>query len=121
MAYGLMEWMVGMTPWILSAWMMLFLFPFIVLWIMGVLWATADVVKREDLDAGNKIIWVLVIWLLWFVGIVVYFFFGRRQRGILFAERARVESAFDILKKRYAKGEISREEYLQMKADLERK
>lgn len=50
--------------------------------------------------------------------IVVYLLFGRggaRSSG----ENTKPESAMDLLKKRYARGEITKEEFDQMKKDLE--
>jgi putative membrane protein len=52
----------------------------------------------------------LLFWLLVVFFIVLVFTNGRRGEG-----------AMDILNKRYARGEISREEYLRMKDEMEEK
>jgi putative membrane protein len=60
-----------------------------------------------------SIFWVIVI------ALCLYFIFGRRRRpwgpGLGPEER---QTALDILKKRYAKGEISKDEFEQMKRDI---
>lgn len=48
------------------------------------------------------------------VGILIYFVFVRKE-----ISGGSGENALDILKKRYARGEISKEVYEQMKKDLE--
>jgi hypothetical protein len=35
---------------------------------------------RSSRDTGNKIIWSLVIWLLPLIGLILYYFIGRRSR-----------------------------------------
>jgi putative membrane protein len=61
-------------------------------------------------------------WIIWLVIIaaiiwVVVSLIGRSKRG---EENVHpTESALDILKKRYAKGEITKEQFDQMKKDLE--
>ena len=59
------------------------------------------------------IIWLVIIAaIIWVVASLV----GRSKRG---EENAHpTESAMDILKKRYAKGEITKEQFDQMKKDL---
>jgi putative membrane protein len=66
--------------------------------------------------------WILILIV---IGILIYLALGRggyrsrdwpedRRSG----ERSIVETPLDVLKKRYAKGEISREEFEQMKKDI---
>lgn len=63
------------------------------------------------------------MWILFLVVIVVVVYFvlqstrSRNYNGS-FRETAR-ETSIDILKRRYARGEISKEEFEQMKKDLE--
>ena len=64
----------------------------------------------------NILIWVIVI-----VGIIYFIFaifrdFGSRRTEIKTVEP---DKSLKILKERYAKGEITKEEFLEMKKDLE--
>jgi putative membrane protein len=61
---------------------------------------------------GGSFMWIF--WIL-VIGVVVYFLVNISKRQG--AETK--ETSLDILKKRYARGEISKEEYTQMKHDLE--
>lgn len=54
--------------------------------------------------------WVLIIVV---IAYLVKTFLGGEKKGII------SDSALDILKKRYAKGEISKEEFEKMKKDLQ--
>ncbi len=60
---------------------------------------------------------MLVIWLVPFVALFIGLksFFGRTD------SRTVTKSALDLLDEAYARGEISREEYLQKRDDLQRK
>ena len=60
------------------------------------------------------IFWIVII------GLCLYFIFGRRgPNGPGSRLRSGTETALDILKKRYAKGEISKDEFEQMKRDIQ--
>lgn len=62
-------------------------------------------------------IFMLLFWGLVIVGIVsiIRWLVGRGQRQ----DRSQSETPLEILQKRYARGEIEREEYERMKKDLE--
>jgi len=61
---------------------------------------------------GGWFIWIIVLGLLaWLVVTLV----NRTQQS---SSHSRPESAMDILKKRYAKGEISKEEFEEKKRDI---
>ena len=66
----------------------------------------------------------LIMWIIFLVviGVLVYFLFrGQGRQGSLkniFGE-SQDESPIDIAKKRYARGEISREEFEQLRKELE--
>ncbi len=57
--------------------------------------------------------WMMFPWLFFLTLFVLAFLW--RSRG---SARDEPESALEILKKRYAKGEISREEFEQLKKDI---
>ena len=61
--------------------------------------------------------WIGPLIMLTIMLVVVYFFFGRRGLRPPWASE-RPETALDILNKRYARGELSKEEFEQVKKDL---
>ncbi|MFA6170394.1 MAG: SHOCT domain-containing protein [Candidatus Margulisiibacteriota bacterium] len=60
---------------------------------------------------------MIVIWILLIVG-VVFFVQWTAEQAKKTGNGSGNETALDILKKRYAKGEINKEEYEQKKKDL---
>lgn len=69
--------------------------------------------------------WVYPILIIGVVFFIIYLFTGRgagkqSTHGAEFDQNysARPESALDLLKKRYAKGEITKDEFERMKRDL---
>jgi len=63
---------------------------------------------------GGMFMWIIFLIV---IGLLVYFFVqNQKTKG---QTPAQGESHLDILKKRYAKGEISKEDYDRMKRDLE--
>ncbi len=62
-------------------------------------------------------------WLWWVAGLTIFFFIGRylfRSYGDSRLQGSKGDTPAQVLKKRYAAGEIDREEYLKTLADLER-
>ena len=44
------------------------------------LWALIDILKSDFKDSINKIIWLLVVFFLSFMGVILYYFIGRKQK-----------------------------------------
>lgn len=73
---------------------------------------------------GFWMMWLLMV-LFWIAGLVVIWFLLRwlASRGLLYSKKEPSigipeDSPQEILKRRYARGEIDREEYEQMKKDI---
>jgi putative membrane protein len=63
---------------------------------------------------GGMFMWIIFLIV---IGFLIYFIVqARKTKGQM---PTQYESPLDILKKRYAKGEITKEEYEKMKKDLE--
>jgi putative membrane protein len=61
---------------------------------------------------GGAFMWLIFLVL---IGVVIYFVL----RGDKWMKRGSEDTALDILKKRYAKGEITKQEYEKIKKDLQ--
>ena len=86
------------------------------------------VVANDDEDCYNMMNWfgwggwgMIIFPLLWILiigGIVVFFvkeFLGKNSQS----PHEKLESALEILKERYAKGEITKKQFKEMKNDIE--
>ena len=60
-------------------------------------------------------------WIFWIVifGIIIWLLISQSHRKYPNDINPHLESPLDILKKRYAKGEITKEQFEQMKKDIE--
>lgn len=67
------------------------------------------------LGYGGVFMWVILIIL---VGLIVYFLLEQRRKNENNG-KSTPETALDILKKRYARGEISKDEFDRMKDDID--
>ena len=68
---------------------LLILLVFVVLAILPTIFWIAeivDVLRRDFYEPNNKVVWVLVVILLHFVGAAIYYFVGKSQ-GVLPGER----------------------------------
>ncbi len=63
---------------------------------------------------GGIVIWIIILLI---IGLLIYFF--TQVRKIKGQTSTQNENHLDILKKRYAKGEIEKDEYQRIKKDLE--
>lgn len=59
--------------------LLLIIAPLIVLQIILLVAAMLDLVKRDKVTGGNKVIWALVIIFISTIGPIVYFIFGRNE------------------------------------------
>lgn len=66
---------------------------------------------------GGWMVFNMIFWLLLVVGVVLLAVWAV-QKFVTGGSGKVEESALDILKKRYARGEISREEYEEKKRDI---
>ena len=73
---------------------------------------------------GGGWLMMVVFWVLVILGVFLVARFLLGRSGSSLGRSARnagggAETSLDVLKRRYARGELSREEYLRMKEDLE--
>ena len=57
----------------------LLLVPLILLELGLLIWALVDCLKRERVKGGNKVVWILVIVLVNFIGPILYLLLGREE------------------------------------------
>ncbi|MDH4210361.1 MAG: SHOCT domain-containing protein [candidate division WOR-3 bacterium] len=75
-------------------------------------WHMMDEWDHMPWSYGGVFMWLLLLVL---IGVVIYFV----ARGDKWMKKGGEESSLEILKKRYASGEITREEYNKIKKELE--
>jgi len=51
--------------------------PLLLIQVGLIVWALVDLVKRERVKGGSKIVWVLVILIFEFIGPILYLAWGR--------------------------------------------
>ena len=51
--------------------------PLLLIQVGLIVWALVDLAKRERVKGGSKVVWVLVIVLLEFIGPILYLAWGR--------------------------------------------
>ncbi len=54
-------------------------FVFTVVWLVSFLWALIDILRNE-FTGSNKIIWVVIVFVLPILGAILYFLIGRKQK-----------------------------------------
>ncbi|EHP89082.1 PLDc N-terminal domain-containing protein [Methanotorris formicicus] len=57
---------------------MVFGFMWWVIKIIVFIWVVLDILKRDDLETLEKILWLLVVWFLGIVGAIIYYFLSKR-------------------------------------------
>jgi hypothetical protein len=58
---------------------MLLVIPLVIIELGLLIWALLDVIRREHVTGGNKVVWILIIVLVNIIGPIVYFIFGRKE------------------------------------------
>ena len=67
---------------------------------------------------GMGLLWPIIVIVVVVVAYLIYKLI--KNEKILAPSRSVIRSAEDILSERYAKGELTREQYMQMKEDLKK-
>jgi hypothetical protein len=62
--------------------MLPFLIPLFILEVVLLVITLVDLVKREHVTGGNKVVWILVIVLVNVIGPIIYLLFGRKEAPI---------------------------------------
>ncbi len=61
--------------------------------------------------------WMFIVWVL-IIGLIVWGVIGLTRRGASVSDRPEKNNPLDTARERYARGEISKEEFEQIKKDL---
>lgn len=62
--------------------MLPFLIPLIVLELALLIFALVDLVKREKVRGGNKVVWAIIIVIINIIGPIIYLVFGRLENPV---------------------------------------
>ena len=108
----------------------MFWFAILFMWIMIVISIFADIFRRKDLSGGWKVIWILVIFWIPFIGILIYIFSRPKltaqdlematqaEAAQKAASQVSVADQLEKLTQLRDSGAISVPEYAQLKAKL---
>lgn len=66
---------------------------------------------------GGFMIWMIILWLV-IIGAIIWAVVALTRRGVSSSSGGERHSALDIARERYAKGEITKEEFERLKKDL---
>jgi CDP-diglyceride synthetase len=66
----------------ISSTLLLLLIPLIILELGLMIWALLDVIKRERVKGGNKVVWILIIVLVNIIGPIIYLLVGREEDSV---------------------------------------
>jgi hypothetical protein len=66
----------------ISGMFLLLLIPLILLQLGLMIWALLDVIKRERVKGGNKVVWILIIVLVNIIGPIIYLLVGREEDSV---------------------------------------
>ncbi len=59
-----------------------FMFFGFIWWIIKIIvfiWVVLDILKRDDLEILEKILWLLVVWFLGIIGAIIYYLLSKRK------------------------------------------
>ena len=62
--------------------MLPFLVPILILEVVLLVVAILDIVKRQKVTGGNKVLWIVVVVIFQIIGPIVYFIFGRKESDV---------------------------------------
>ena len=65
--------------------LLLFFLPFGLLMTVFWIWMLVDAAQNRGLDQSERVVWIIVVALLHFLGAAIYFFVGRSKRKLALA------------------------------------